>query len=90
MGLEIEGPPIEATNTRFWPVYANDDEVGVITSAVYSPRLQRNIALAMVGVEQADRGTALRARRGSDDYPAKVVDLPFIDPQKRLAKSSPQ
>jgi aminomethyltransferase len=90
VGLEIEGPPIEGTNTRFWPVYANDDEVGVITSAVYSPRLQRNIALAMVGVEQADRGTALRARRGSDDYPAKVVDLPFIDPQKRLAKSSPQ
>jgi aminomethyltransferase len=90
VGLEIDGPPIEGTNTQFWPVYAGDEEVGVITSAVYSPRLERNIALAMLGVEQADRGTALLARRDSEDYPAKVVGLPFIDPQKQLAKSSPQ
>jgi glycine cleavage system aminomethyltransferase T len=87
VGLEIDGPPIEGTNTRFWSVYADAEGVGVITSAVYSPRLERNIALAMVGVEQAGRGTTLLARRDSEDYAAKVVDLPFIDPQKQLAKS---
>jgi aminomethyltransferase len=53
VGLEIAGLPIEGTNTQFWPAKVNDEEVGVVTSAVYSPRLERNIALAMVTVESA-------------------------------------
>ena len=40
VGLQIDGPPIEQTNTRFWPLLANETEVGCITSAVFSPRLE--------------------------------------------------
>ena len=87
VGLQISGPPIEGTNTRFWPLLAGDDQVGVITSAIYSPRLERNIALAMVSVERAGKGSELLARCGSGDHVATVVDVPFIDPQKDLAKS---
>lgn len=88
VGLEIAGPPIEGTNSRFWPLFADDIEVGSITSAVYSPRLERNIALALVSVERASKGSSLLARCDSGDHVATVVDVPFIDPGKRTPKSS--
>ncbi len=90
VGLEIAGLPIEGTNTRFWPVKANDEDVGVVTSAVYSPRLERNIALAMVPLEWADKESNLIVCSYSGDRPARVVDVPFIDPEKQRAKSLPE
>lgn len=90
VGLQISGPPIQGTNTRFWPLLAGDDQVGVITSAVYSPRLGRNIALAMVSVDRAREGSELVARCGFGDHVATVVKVPFIDPQKELTKSHQQ
>jgi aminomethyltransferase len=88
VGLEIAGLPIESTNTQFWPAKINDEQIGVVTSAVYSPRLKRNIALAMVSVEWACKGSELIVYSVSGDRPARVVDVPFIDPKKRRAKSS--
>lgn len=87
VGLHISGPPFAGPNTRFWPLHAGDEQVGIITSAVYSPRLERNIALAMVSLERAARGSELLARCSSGDHAATVVDVPFIDPEKQLAKS---
>ncbi len=87
VGLEIAGLPVEGTNTQFWPAKIDDEQVGVVTSAVYSPRLERNIALAMVSVEWAGKGSELIVYSLSGDRPAKVVDVPFIDPQKQRAKS---
>ena len=86
VGLEIAGLPIDGTNTRFWPACSNEEEVGVVTSAVYSPRLERNIALAMVSVESAGKGSELIVYSSSGDRPAKVVDVPFVDPEKQRAK----
>jgi aminomethyltransferase len=86
VGLEIAGLPIDGTNTRFWPACSNEEEVGVVTSAVYSPRLERNIALAMVSVESAGKGSGLIVYSSSGDRPAKVVDAPFVDPEKQRAK----
>jgi glycine cleavage system aminomethyltransferase T len=88
VGLEIGGPPIEGSNTVFWPLLAGDTEVGSITSAVYSPRLERKIALAFVSLDWAGKGSKLLARCASGEHSATVVDVPFIDPQKQLAKSS--
>ena len=82
--------PIEGTNTRFWPAKIDDKEVGVVTSAVYSPRLERNIALAMVSVESAGKGSELIVCSYSGDRPATVVDVPFVDPEKQRAKSVQQ
>jgi len=86
VGLEIAGLPIDGTNTQFWPAKRNDEEVGVVTSAVYSPRLERNIALAMVTVESAGKGSELIVYSFSGDRPAQVVDMPFVDPKKQRAK----
>jgi hypothetical protein len=59
VGLEIEGLPFVGTNDFFWPVMKDGTQVGTVTSAVYSPRLDKNIALGMLSVEHTDIGTQL-------------------------------
>ena len=90
VGLEIAGLPIDGTNTQFWPAKKNDQKVGTVTSAVYSPRLEKNIALAMVSVEAAAKGSEMIVYSVSGDRPATVVDIPFIDRKKQRPKEAPQ
>ena len=54
--------PLTGPNTTFWPITAGGERVGEVTSAVWSPRLAQNIALAMVRIDAADVGTALTSR----------------------------
>ena len=57
IGIIIDGEPLVGPNNRFWPVLTNNDNlVGMVTSAVYSPRLKQNIALAMVDIEYSELG----------------------------------
>ena len=86
VGLMIEGPPLPGPNTKFWQVFDDGDVVGQVTSAVYSPRLKQNIALAMVKTECADLGNSLSVRIGAKDVAATVVPKPFYDPKKAKAR----
>ena len=86
VGLEISGPPLEAPNTRFWPLFAGHELAGCVTSAVYSPRLDRNIALAMVAIDCATPGFKLRLMDPSGGAAATVVDKPFIAPPPELTR----
>ena len=86
VGLEISGPPLEGPNTRFWPLFAGGQQVGHVTSAVYSPRVDRNIALAMVAVDYASTGTRMHVFDADDSVSATVVDKPFIKPPELLTR----
>ena len=85
-GVEIDGAKLDLNMTR-WRVRAGDAAVGNITSAVYSPRLKKNIGYAIVPVEHAALGTKLRVETLDDECGAVVVPMPFIDPAKAIAKS---
>jgi glycine cleavage system aminomethyltransferase T len=87
VGLIIDGAPLTAPNTKFWPVSMNDKVVGKVTSAVYSPRLEQNIALAMVerGAHQIGAEVTVDAIGGLRQ--ARQVEMPFYDPKKNIAKS---
>ncbi len=85
VGLVIEMEPLGGPNTTFWPVLADGETVGQVTSAVWSPRLEQNIALAMVAVEHCGAGTSLEVMTDRGAAPASVVDTPFYDPKKSLA-----
>jgi aminomethyltransferase len=85
VGLIIDAAPLKGPNTRFWQINRDGIEVGKITSAVYSPRLERNIALAMVAIEHAHIGTQLEVILSSGPTTAMVVERPFFDPKKSLA-----
>ena len=48
VGVILDCDPLTGPNTTFWEILKDKQVVGKITSAVYSPRLKQNIALAMV------------------------------------------
>ena len=87
VGLEIKADPMPGPNTRFWEIKIKDNTVGKVTSAVYSPRLKKNIAFAMLEKRYSKIGTEVQVISESDVLPAEVVEKPFFDPAKTVTKS---
>jgi glycine cleavage system aminomethyltransferase T len=87
VGLVVDGAPLKGPNTTFWPVGKDGSNIGKVTSAVHSPRLQQNIALAMLQVPYTEIGTQVDVVMGSGQSRATVVERPFYDPKKSLAVS---
>ena len=85
IGLVLECAPLSGPNTRFWPITQNGAVIGKVTSAVYSPRLQKNIALAMVDSAAAILGAQVEVTTTSGVVAAHMVERPFYDPKKTIA-----
>ncbi|MDG1029204.1 MAG: glycine cleavage T C-terminal barrel domain-containing protein, partial [Alphaproteobacteria bacterium] len=86
IGLIIEGEAFAGPNTSFWPVICNESVVGRVTSAVYSPRLEKNIAMAMIELASFDADGVVSVKTSSGLRSAHITGLPFYDPSKNLAK----
>ena len=85
VGLEISGPPLNNPNTEFWNLSRGSQSAGKITSAVYSPRLNKNIALGMVHIDYSKIDTILEAQIGKQRRLVKIAPKPFYDPRKAIA-----
>ena len=85
VGLEFGGDPITGSNDENWPILIDGAQVGYVTSAVYSPRLEKNIALALVQAAHADVGTKAVMRTADGDRACEIVPKPFFDPKKAIA-----
>ena len=85
VGLIIDCDPIKGPNTTFWPITRAGETVGKVTSAVYSPRLDRTIALAMVAADCAHIGLSVEVMMPAGPTRATIVERPFFDPKKKLA-----
>ena len=88
VGLIIECEKLKGPNTKKWDIYKNQQYVGQVTSAVYSPRLQKNIALAIVDIEYSDIDTSLKIKIDDEMVDAIITKKPFFDPNKLIAKKS--
>ncbi len=88
VGVEIEGEPFGSPNGQHWPLLIGDTQIGKITSAVYSPRLKKNIGLAMVKVAHTALGTEAVAQTAYGPLAATVVPKPFFDPDKKITTAS--
>ena len=86
VGLIIDIEPLKGPNTSKWEIISNNKIIGVVTSAVYSPRLKSNIALAIVKKEFSDIGTLLKVNIDNNLVNANIVKKPFFDPNKSIAK----
>jgi aminomethyltransferase len=87
VGVEIAGDALEFNTTK-WPVRKDKQRIGTVTSALYSPRLKKNIGYAMVPIEHAGLGLKFTVdvpQKG--ERAATVVKKPFIDPGKDIPKS---
>ena len=82
VGLELEGDPIIQAPENFWPVNNNDKKVGRLSRAFFSPRLKKNIGLAIVDIDFADEGTQLSVDSPNGDLLSKVVSLPWYNADK--------
>jgi aminomethyltransferase len=90
VGVELDGEPFPALNFEKWPAYrasGDAERIGKMTSAIYSPRLARNIGYCWVPVELAVEGTQLHVETEWGGRSATVVPMPFVDPEKRIPVS---
>ena len=87
VGLIIDCDPLSGPNTTFWPIEKDGKKIGKVTSAVYSPRLKKNIALSMVEVNHSELGNQLDVQTNEGKYSATIVEKPFYDPKKKIASS---
>ena len=87
VGLQIYGEPLLGPNTRFWPIECEGTSIGKVTSAVYSPRLRKNIALAMVSIDYASLGRQFNINTPEGVLKATVVEKPFFDPKKKITSA---
>ena len=87
VGVILDCDPLTGPNTTFWEILKDNQVVGKTTSAVYSPRLKQNIALAMVSINNSEIGTVLDVKMNNKIIKATVVEKPFYDPKKKLASS---
>ena len=84
VGLRIEGTPLAEPNNTFWDIRKNGNTVGKVTSAVYSPRLEQNIALAIVSAELSEIGNVVDVSMRYGTVQASIVETPFFDPNKKI------
>lgn len=70
-------PPCRAP----WPVAVNGQVVGSVTTAIWSPRYEKNVALGMIdrGFWQAGQAVTVTSSEGQQ-HAGMVVDLPFPAP----------
>ncbi|MGO1851126.1 glycine cleavage T C-terminal barrel domain-containing protein [Microbacterium sp.] len=92
VGLEIGGDRLGTFNDgsmiEAFTVLDGEMPVGEVTSACFSPRLERNIGLAMVPVSLSEIGTDVQVATPAGIVSATVVPKPFVDPTKERPKQS--
>jgi aminomethyltransferase len=91
VGVEIGGRSvgtyIDNEMLDVYPIFdGNEQRIGNVTSACYSPRLEKNIGFAMLPIEQADMGNRFEVETQHGKTWATTVPKPFIDPKKEIPK----
>ncbi|NED94142.1 glycine cleavage system protein T [Phytoactinopolyspora alkaliphila] len=95
VGVEISGEPLGSYNdgsmiepfTVLEPSATRREPIGTVTSACFSPRMERNIGLAMLRIGYTELGTNVVVETPRGPQAAVVVEKPFIDPAKRTPRS---
>lgn len=84
VGVELDGSPFPALNFTKWPAESGGRSVGRVTSAIYSPRLKKNIGYCWLPTSLAVPGTTVKVQSEWGPRTATVTPMPFVDPGKRI------
>jgi aminomethyltransferase len=87
VGIELDCDPLIGYIEDYLQVVDDGSQIGQVSSAFWSPRLEKNIGFALVPIEHADLGTGLTVRMETGEYEATVIEKPFIDPRKETVKA---
>jgi len=77
-GIIFDGAPCPTCSTP-WPVMVDDQQVGQITSAIWSPRLTQNVGLSMIEQKYWATGQAVTVLCTDKSFRnGAITTLPFI------------
>ena len=85
IGLILNCDPLKGPNTTFWEIIKDNKIIGKVTSAVYSPRLKKNIALDIISIEESKIGNIIDVKTSDSVIKGTIVEKPFFDPKKKIA-----
>ncbi|NIR45849.1 MAG: glycine cleavage system protein T [Gemmatimonadetes bacterium] len=86
-GVELDGDPFPTLNNLKWPIVEDGDRVGKVTSAIYTPRLKKNIGYAWLPTDKSKLGTTVTVESEWGTRTATVVEMPFVDASKKIPVS---
>jgi aminomethyltransferase len=87
VGVELDGDPFPALNNVKWEATIGGARVGKVTSAIYSPRLGKNIGYCWLPTAHANLGQTVTVDTEWGTRTATVVPMPFVDPEKTIPVS---
>ncbi len=87
VGVELDGDPFPALNNVKWAASIGGNVVGKVTSAIYSPRLKKNIGYCWLPASSSSLGTTVQVDTEWGQRTGTVVEMPFVDPNKRIPVS---
>jgi glycine cleavage system aminomethyltransferase T len=88
VGIELEGDELRAELSWFWPVSKDGTQVGIVTDAVWSPGLRKNIGYVWVPVQLSQPGTELDVESEQGALTGRTAAIPFVDPRKEIPAAS--
>ena len=83
LGAIIAGEKMTRFNEEHWPAFVDDKAAGHMTTCVYSPRLEQNLAFVMTKSEYANDGQEIEIQSPSGTMRATLCELPFIKDRKK-------
>jgi glycine cleavage system aminomethyltransferase T len=86
-GVVLDGEPFPALNAVKWPAAIDGQPVGKVTSAIYSPRLERNIGYCWLPADRSIEGQTVAVETEFGPRTATVTPMPFVDPSKQIPVS---
>jgi glycine cleavage system aminomethyltransferase T len=82
VGITFEGDELRAELTWFWPVHKDGKEIGKVTDAIWSPKLEKNIGYVWVPIALTEPGTRVDVESEGGHLVGTIATIPFIDPKK--------
>jgi glycine cleavage system aminomethyltransferase T len=86
-GVVLDGDAFPGLNNVKWPVVERRSTIGKVTSAIYSPRLARNIGYAWLPADRSTLDGSVRVETEWGPRTATIVEMPFVDPSKQIPVS---
>ena len=83
-GVEFGGEPFPGLNNVKWPVTDAGRQLGKVTSAIYSPRLGKNIGYAWLPADRSREGATITVQTEWGERSGTIVEMPFVDPSKQI------
>lgn len=85
-GAFLDGAALKKNNEHRWPIFQGEVQVGELTAAVYSPRLERNISLILLQTDRPANDDALTVETAEGTRNLELTTIPFIDPEKKIPR----